>query len=473
MNKTMNKIKIIFKKIINKIATPKFATILMIHLLGFSMFAAFNPTTEISNFSKNLNQLLALENFSQVKTIGFQHHFESFAVVVTLFFLGVSLLISIFYRSKTEIKRNKKSNILKNESAISILHQTFSTKLEEKGYSISTNHSGVVTTLRGSKGKYGNIGSIIFHFSLVIILLGIAVSKYASFDGTLALTEGQTFDSSTGRYLNVQSGKYYQPPEENFKFKLIKVEPSYKVNGAATIASIVENEKTSNIPLYINNGYSVEGLTLHQGDKTGYSPFIYITSEEGKIITEGYTRLASYSRNGKQIHSDYLEFENGSLRFEFELLPDAVFRDGKYKSRTDEPKSPILRVAILENKNIVADTYIPAGRIVKAGKYEIAFGDLRRWSEFTLSSDPGLNVILFGVVFGLIGLVLRLLSVRKEIIINLYSINESITFDIMGTTEKFHASFEDELSALRTDLENVLKKFPKLVVTEENILEKA
>ncbi|MDI6804064.1 MAG: cytochrome c biogenesis protein ResB [Bacteroidota bacterium] len=471
----MNKIKTILKKIIHKIATPKIATIMMIHLLGFSMFAAFNPTTDISNFSKNLNQLLALDNFSPIKTISFQNHFESFAVVFTLISLGISLLISIFYRSKTEIKRNKKSNIQKNDSAISNLHQTYAKKLEENGYGVSTNNSGVVTTIRGLKGKYGNIGSILFHSSLVIILLGIVVSKYASFDGTLALTEGQTFNSSKDRFLNVQSGKYYQHPKEDFTFKLLKVEPSYKVNGAAALASIIENVKKKNtdIPVYINNGYTVEGLTLHQGDKTGYSPFIHISDKNGKIITEGYTRLASYSQNGQRIHSDYLEFENGSLRFEFELLPDAAFRDGKYVSRTDELKSPVLRVVVLKDKNVLTDTYVPAGGIVNAEKYEIAFGDLRRWSEFTLSNDPGLSVILFGVAFGFIGLVLRLLSVRKEIIINLYSINESITFDIMGTTEKFHASFEDELSVMRTDLENVLKKFPKLVVTDEQILEEA
>ncbi|MDP2209547.1 MAG: cytochrome c biogenesis protein ResB [Bacteroidota bacterium] len=471
----MNKIKNISKKLIHKMATPQLATILMIHLVGFSLFAALNPSIEISNFSKNLNQLLALDNFSQIKTIGFQNHFESFAVVFTLISLGISLLISIFYRSKTEIKRNKKSNPQENDSAISNLHQTFSKKLEENGYSVSANNSGIVTTIRGLKGKYGNIGSILFHSSLVIILLGIAVSKYASFDGVLALTEGQTFNPSNDRFLKVQSGKYYQHPEEDFTFKLLKVEPSYKVNGATTLASIIENvkEKNTNIPVYINNGYTVEGLTLHQGDKTGFSPFIHISNENGKIITEGYTRLASSSRNGQSVHSDYLEFENGSLRFEFELLPDASFRDGKYISRTDEPKSPMLRVVVLKDKNVLTDTYVPAGGFVKAGKYEIAFGELRRWSEFTLSDDPGLSVILFGVAFALIGLVLRLISVKKEIIINLYSINESITFDIMGTTEKFHTSFEIELSVMRTDLENVLRKFPKLVVTEEQILEEA
>lgn len=456
-------------------ATPQFATILMIHLVGFSLFAALNPSIDISNFSKNINQLLALDNFSPVKSIGFQNHFESFAVVFTLISLGISLLISIYYRTKTEIKKSHNNSLQKNESSITNLHQTFSKKLEENGYSVSASNSGVVTTIRGLKGKYGNIGSILFHSSLVIILLGIAVSKYASFDGTFALTEGQTFNPSKDRFLSVQSGKYYQHPKEDITFKLLKVEPSYKVNGAATLASIIENvdEKNTSIPVYINNGYTVEGRTLHQGDRTGYSPFIHISNEDGKIITEGFTRLATSSRNGQRIHSDLLEFENGKLRFEIELLPDASFRNGKYVSRTNEPNSPILRVVVLKNKNVLADTYVPAGGIVKAGKYEIAFGDIRRWSEFTLSSDPGLNVILFGVAFALIGLVLRLISVKKEIIINLYSINESITFDITGTTEKFHASFENELSVLRTDLENVFKKIPKLVVTEEQILEEA
>lgn len=146
---------------------------------------------------------------------------------------------------------------------------------------------------------------------------------------------------------------------------------------------------------------------------------------------------------------------------------------GEYQSirQNRYPKSPILRVVVLQNKNVLADTYVPAGGIVKAGNYEIAFGDLRRWSEFTLSDDQGLGVILFGVAIGFIGLVLRLLSVKKEIILNLYSINENITFDITGTTEKFHASFENELSVMRNDLESVLEKFPKLAVTEEQILE--
>lgn len=469
----MDKIIRILNIIKGKIVTPKFATILMIHLVGFSVFAALNPSFDDSYYSKNFYQLLALDNISQVKTIGFQHHFESFAVVFTLIFLSVSLLISIFYRSKTEIKRNKKSNILKNAPAITNLNQTFSKKLEENGYSVSANTSGIVTTIRGQKGKYGNIGSILFHSSLVIILLGIAVSKYASFDGIFALTEGQTFNPSKDRFLNAQTGKYYQHPKEDFTFKLLNVEPSYKVNGAATLASIIENvkEKKAHIPVYINNGYTVEGRTLHQGDKTGYSPYIHISNEDEKIISEGYTRFATSSQNGHRMHSDLLEFENGTLRFEFELLPDALFRDGKYVSRSNELNSPILRVVVLKNKNVLADIYVPAGGIVKAAEYEIAFGDIRRWSEFTLSSDPGLSVILFGVAFALIGLVLRLISVKKEIIINLYSINESLTFDIIGTTEKFQVSFENELSVMRTDLENVLKKFPKLVVTDEQILE--
>lgn len=73
-------------------------------------------------------------------------------------------------------------------------------ELERRGYRVGWNIDEHGSTLIAQKGGIGVWGSLLLHASLLVLLLGMLLSRFASFEGAIALTEGQTFDTRTDHY---------------------------------------------------------------------------------------------------------------------------------------------------------------------------------------------------------------------------------------------------------------------------------
>ncbi len=449
------------RKIFN-LRSIKIGFFLLVLLTTLSVAFSFFPTDDRESLSPYVIAFSMVNEARPESSISFQPRFESppFLLLVTL--LSASLATSVFLRLRAELCRRR------NRRRLSLLPATrppgagcshdplgaVLDLLQQRRYKTRVKRTAEHIIIRGEKGSYGIVGSLLFHANLLIILLGVALSSLGSFRGSVSLTEGQQFDSGRDAYGYTEDGPFYTPPAERLTFRLDRIEPEYMVNGASTVASFLSNTDLEE-SVFMNHKISLAGREIHQGAETGFSPNLRI-SRNGEILFDGFLRLAALHAGESISHRDFLNLPGTGCRIEFEFLPDAVFRNGEFDSRSERVNNPLLRVSVNNGNESTVSRWMPIGDAVSVNGFEIFFPGVRRWSQIDIVDDPGKNIMLAGVILGSLGLVLRFFCVRKQVSVTLDILNPGSVVRVNGSSEKFPAEFRSELASLRLELRLLL-----------------
>lgn len=452
-----------------RLASVKAGVLLLGLIFTFALVAAFTPAGPLLGVVQDISRFLALDDVVNVGTLDFRERFQSPVFILLAGAMGLSLCFSLYFRLRSEFKRLRAQAAASPAAAEAAPEQgkafqaaigRVSQELQQRGYRAELTWRADGPDILGIRGGNGVWGSLLFHASLLLVYAAVVLSVFASFSASLNLTEGQAFDARVDRYGTQKAGRWYSPPPQPLTFKLIQVEPDYAVNGELTPAVIIEPTEggkatrfSPHVPVYIGNGLRHAGLTIHQGKKIGFAPLIVVWDPQGKVLIEGYMRLATATAfDRKPVFRDLFEVPGGDTRAEVELLPDAVYRDGAYSSISEALNRPILHAVLLKQGKVVLDQYIIAGESAIANGYVFHFGGVRRWSQLDISDDPAPPLLLAGMLTGSLGLALRLLWVRRRVVVSLRRVDQTIAFDLGGSSEKFPTTFKEELEALRTAL---------------------
>ncbi len=445
------------KKIFN-MRSVKIGFFLLVLLTILTVVFSFFPADDSGSFSPYVMAFSIVNEARPESSISFQPRFESppFLLLVTL--LSASIATSVFLRLRAEFcrRRNRRrfSPLPVNRpSGAGPSHDTLGAVLDllqQRRFKTRVNRTAEHIIIRGEKGSYGVVGSLLFHSNLLIILLGVTLSSLGSFRGSVSLTEGQQFDSGRDAYGYAEEGSFYTPPAERLAFRLERIDPDYMVNGASTVASFVSNTDLEQ-SVFMNHKISLAGREIHQGSKTGFSPSLRI-ARNGEILFDGFLRLATLHAGESISHRDFLNIPGAGHQIEFEFLPDAVFRNGEFGSRSERVNNPLLRVSINNGNGSTVSRWMPIGDVVSVNEFEVFFPAVRRWSQIDIVDDPGKNIMLAGVILGSLGLVLRFFCVRKQVSVTLDILNPGIVVHVSGSSEKFPAEFRTELASIRLEL---------------------
>lgn len=459
----------LLRDLAHRLASARLGSALIIAVFAFALVAAFFPYNEAAGFVRRIGQALELENLSRVGEIGYQERFESPPFLLLIGLLSLSLCFSLYFRVRAEVRRWRAARQERARSAVRRLPggragaalAMAGQELRRRGYRSHAAGAAGHWKVHAEKGGGGVWGSVLFHVAILLVLAAVVLSATASFKGSIKLTEWEAFDARVNRFGEQHAGRWYTPSAQPLTLRLIRVEPDYEVDGAPTAASFVEptlEGKSSRffppVPVYINHGLRHAGVTVHQGRDTGYAPLVMVEDAAGKRLLEGYTQLATMASEEHETFADYVEIKDKDVRIEMELLPDAAYRNGAYVSRSAANKNPVLHVIVREHGKPVLDEFIPMTREASAGGYTVFFGGLRRWSRLEVSSAPGVPLLMAATLAGALGLVLRLLWVRRRIVVSLREADQGrcVAFDVTGSSEKFPRQFEEELDALRAAL---------------------
>lgn len=452
-----------------RLASVKVGSALIVALLAFALAAAFFPGIEAAGFVRRVGQALDLDSLSRASALTFQERFESPPFIALVFVLGLSLCFSLFFRVRAELRRRRSENAALGREAggqrpggpAGAAVAAAERALRQRGYRTRFACPPGAWKVRGEKGDVGVWGSVLFHIGILLIMAAVVLTTSASFEASVKLTEGQAFDARVDKYGVKKAGRWYSPPSQPLTFRLKRVEADYDVNGSTTVASIVEptlEGRASRFlepsPVYISHGLHYAGMTIHQGRAIGYAPLVVVLNAAGKPLLQGYLQLTTVEGSQSSSFVDYFTLKDKDARIDVELLPDAVYRNGAYVSRSGTLKSPVLHAIMHEHGKLVLDRFIPATRNVSAGGYTVFFGGVRRWSQLDISDAPGVPVLVAGSLLGLLGLALRLLYVRRRIVVVLRQPDraQAVKVDVGGSSEKFQRLFEEELGALRAAL---------------------
>ncbi len=299
------------------------------------------------------------------------------------------------------------------------------------------------------KGFLREAGNLVFHISVVVVLVGVAVGTLFGYRGSSIVTEGDGFSNVLTQYDEFGSGSLFDtddlPPFSLHPRRLHREVPAARQRPGRSAAPVPRRRaRTSPSParppkpfdITVNHPLSIDGTSVYLVGQ-GYAPVIKVTDAKGDVVFEDAVPFLptdpSYTSNGVvKVPGAQPE----QLGFQGFFLPTAISgNDGISISAFPGAANPLLGLFVwhgdlgLDNglpqsvyvldkskmKQYMGDngkgfriSLSPGQETDLPGGGTIQFVELRQFVRFQFSSSPLVKVPLFGIVAGLIGLMVSL-----------------------------------------------------------------
>ncbi len=346
---------IIFKNLIFKISSLRFAISLIIFIAIASGLGTFIP--------QGSNNKFYIDNFDSAPIFGFldgekvlklqlDHIYTSFWFLFTLILLCISLAACSFRRQIPALKASLKWIEYKSEKKFSKLQLTTSHQINQDGEHISKldlllKKKGWKTYkfnshISARKGLIGKIGPLVVHIGLIVLLIGSAYGSFTSQSKEQYLLPGETLDlvnESTNSKANVKLVDFSIERESdgvpkqfisklNFSSKDLNLNEikTTKVNHPIRFKGLTIYQADwaiSNVVLEIDNilyqlqlkeipemGNQVWGVLVELGSETKKNFLLTIDNENGPLKI---SNIENFSGNNLYINDDPLEVNSSKV----------------------------------------------------------------------------------------------------------------------------------------------------------------
>lgn len=259
------------------------------------------------------------------------------------------------------------------------------------------------------------LGSIIFHFSFILLFLGIIYNSLFFFEGGIRLTEGETLScSDEENYDWIRKGRFFEITKlkDLGEIYFHKLYPSYYVRGdykgvANKIVLTAGSNKKEGI-IYKNSPLKYKGFEFYR-EVDGLSPLFVFRDRWGRVLGGAYAPLNAVRRpDGNFNYVGGFPFPQGNPFFG---LWSAYFPGTK-----NEKAKVFLEIKQLVSANQdEGEKELFKGKVflkemVPVGFFLISVDEIRYWSRFTVIYRPGLSLIFFSFWLALGGISLTTIT---------------------------------------------------------------
>ena len=301
--------------------------------------------------------------------------------------------------------------------------------------------------LRAETGYLREAGNLIFHICLVIVLVGVATGAMFGYRGSAIVTEGSGFSNTLTQYDEFSSGALFNTDNLNpFSMTLDNFDAAFQLTGPqrgaprkfeATGTFVrTPGAEVKPFTITVNHPLTVDGTSVFLVGQ-GYAPVIKVTDPRGDVAFEGAVAFlptdATYTSTGVIKVPDA---EPQQLGFQGFFLPTAVSIGAKAPiSAFPAAANPLLglfaysgdlglddgtpqSVFILNKDKLKQFTNkdgTPLRLSLSTGEIAdlpdgstLQFVGLKQFVKFQFSSSPLLQVPLWGISIGILGLMLSL-----------------------------------------------------------------
>ncbi len=319
-------------------------------------------------------------------------------------------------------------------------------RVVRRGSANSAESSGI--DLSAEKGYLKETGNLLFHLSLIALLLGLAGGKLWGYEGSILVTEGDGFCNSFQQYDSYSAGPLVDSGDlsptcvtlEDFQ---AEYEPDLTASSfTADIRRGGPGEEGRKTTIGVNHPLRHSGDRLYVTGH-GYSPTFSVTLPDGSAFTDvtvpflpsDPTTMAS---QGALKLPDVGAGSDQQLALEGFFAPTGIVQGGILTSIDPRPLDPQVAIVayqgylgldsgVPQSVYSVDATQIERGRLVKAGAANLSVGEsmtledgtvitfsgLKEFAAFQYSHDPGQVWVLVSAISLLTGL-LALLLLRRE-----------------------------------------------------------
>jgi cytochrome c biogenesis protein len=302
--------------------------------------------------------------------------------------------------------------------------------------------------LSAEKGYLKETGNLLFHLSLVALLLGLAGGKLWGYEGSILVTEGQGFCNSFQQYDTYSSGPLVQSGDLTplcVDLEDFRAQYEENLTAASFTADIrygAPGEDGRPTTIGVNGPLRVDGARVYTTGH-GYSPTFSVTRPDGTAISDVSvpflpTDQSTMASEGALKLPDFGAASDDQLALEGFFAPTGLVQNNILTSVDPRPLAPQVAIVIYQgylglDSGIPQSVYsldasqIDRGRLtrvaaanLKVGESTtlpdgttVAFTGYREFASLQLSHDPGQVWVLVSAISLLAGL-LGMLLLRRE-----------------------------------------------------------
>ncbi len=342
--------------------------------------------------------------------------------------------------------------------------------LERRGFRIRRDENSI----SAEKGYTRESGNLLFHLSLILILVGVGTGSFLGSRGDAILNVGDRFINTPTSYDILSFGRYQTekslPPfsitVKDFQAQYDSVTNlpiDYKLT--VTTANPVGSREVNKV-IKVNQPLKY-GSTKIYLQANGYSPIVIIKNKFGKTVFEGATPFLPQDSNLSSIGAIKIPDMNPQIGFVGSFLPTAD-RDPVRGGFSSYPEvlDPRLLFSIWKG-DLGLDTGVPQSvyridtskmeRIgLKAlvlnetydfGEGSVTFTGWKPWVNLQIVTDPGKNFSFIGAILAILGLLMTLFTRQRRIWIKQGKLTQ-----IAGLSKNEIPGLEEEINQLVKEL---------------------
>jgi cytochrome c biogenesis protein len=345
-------------------------------------------------------------------------------------------------------------------------------------------------SVSAERGYLREAGNLVFHVSLLILLLGVAIGALFGFRGTSVVVAGQGFSNNLTQYDDIAAGAAFSDTDQ-VPFSLViktfevKFETGAVQRGAARLfkATLQVTDRPGATPvdttLEVNHPLNIRGTTVHLIGH-GYAPKVTVKDAQGNIAFSG--PVIFLPQDGNFTSAGVIKAPDGRperLAFQGLFLPTAVqsgtaaptsaFPDalnptllvtawgGPPKTETGVPENVYsLDTAGLtplkDAKGAPLRIALQPGDIytLPNGKGSIQLDGWDRWVKLQMGDAPGAPISLIAIALAVFGLCLSLFIRPRRVWVRLTNSGDGTSLVEVAGLDRAdaRAGLDDDVSEL-------------------------
>lgn len=330
--------------------------------------------------------------------------------------------------------------------------------LKKRGYEVHGNQNSFFAV----KNRLSPLGTVLFHLSFFLLLIGGVVSFYTKFSASAELAVGEAFE---GKYSSAHKPKIGDIPSTSFTVEDIR--PSYYRKTVPVGLDVALLTKSGRKIIGINKPYK-EGALSFVIKGMDVAPLFIIRDSKGNDIDGAYVKLKGlggtenfFTMNDYEFRAVFYTDLRSGLKETAGEMPDAPQVLKQFPGMMSpvlqpaEVIDPAFHITAMKDMKIIRSGTIRKGESLEFDGHSILFSDLTYWVKFYVVKEHGVGIIYSGFALMVLALVIRFLFFRREI----KGVIEDGNLYIVGSGEFYPAVFEDEFKKLVADIKSKEKDF--------------
>jgi cytochrome c biogenesis protein len=323
-------------------------------------------------------------------------------------------------------------------------------------------------SISAEKGYFRESGNLLFHLSLILILIGVSIGSLFGMRGDAIIVTGERFINLATSYDSITYGKLTDERSLNtFSVRLNQFVAQYdpRTNSPLDYSAYVTIEDESGNPvekvIKVNSPLTFGSSRVYL-QANGYAPVVTIRDEVGNVNFQGPVTFLPQDSNLRSIGSIKVPEASPQIGFVSSFLPTyqrdpqagavSVYPEllkprllfsiweGDLGLDTGVPQS-IYTVDTTSMTRIALDSLAPGERFDFTGG-SITFEKVEPWINLSIVRDPGKSYSLIGGILALAGLLASLFGFRRRIWIRIRTDGQ---VEIAGLAKNNSAALETQL----------------------------